>query len=584
MWNTRGIMDNQKLENLLNLSLDVSPEERAKSSVLETGYSEETRTWEVIVRFHGDISFLEADSVVVENLSGGYAILTVPEDILRTISQLEQIEYIEKPRRLFFEQIEEQRISCITSLYGASFDLHGRGVLIAILDSGIDYAHPAFLNTDGTSRIVALWDQTIDAGKQFSSPDGFFTGSEFTKADIDEALRQSEEADRFRIVPSVDVNGHGTAVASIAAGSRDQNNPANAGVADQCDLLVVKLGVPRKDSFPRTIELMRGLYYVLQKSIQLNQPLVVNLSFGHTYGSHQGNSLLEEYINYIAGIWKNVICIGSGNEGAAGGHYFGVLNQSNLSVELAVGEFENSLNIQLWKSYEDDFLVTLITPELRRIVLPEGLTGTWRYLLGNVELLAYIGEPTPYAQIQEIFIDFIPRNTFMESGIWQIEFQSVRIKNGQFHMYLPSESVLSSGTRFFSASAEQTLTIPSAASAPITVGAYNSVFRSYAEFSGRGGTACRTTGYVKPELAAPGVNIEAARVGGGYGTFSGTSFATPFVSGAAALLMEWGIVRGRDEYLYGEKVKAYLIRGARQLPGMETPNPMTGDCVKLVLG
>ncbi|NLG03372.1 MAG: S8 family peptidase [Clostridia bacterium] len=561
---------------MLNLSLDVSPSEREQSAILKTGYSEETQTWEVIARFHGKLDFLEEESVLVEDLSGGYAILTVPESHLRTISTLEEIEYIEKPRRLFFEQIEEQRISCISSLYGESVNLHGSGVLLAVLDSGIDYSHPAFLDDSGMSRILALWDQSIEGGSRFSPPDGFYTGAEFTKADIDEALRQSDIQARLQIVPSVDVNGHGTAVAGIAAGSRTQTNPTYAGVADQSDLLVVKLGTAREGSYPRTVELMRGLYYVLQKSIQLGRPLVINLSFGHTYGSHQGNSLLEEYLNYISGIWKTVICIGSGNEGAAGGHYAGTILDSDLTVELAVGEFENGLNIQIWKHYGDEFLITLITPRGRRITLPEGLTGTWRYPISDVELFAYIGEPSPYAQLQEIFLDFIPSETFMESGIWSIEFKPRRIQYGQFHMYLPSESVLSAGTRFFNASPMRTLTIPSAAFSPITVGAYNSVFRSYAEFSGRGGESCETIGYVKPELVAPGVNITAPKVGGGYEAFTGTSFATPFVSGGAALLMEWGIVKGNDPYLYGQKVKAYLRRGARQLPGMETPNPMTG--------
>ena len=147
--------------------------------------------------------------------------------------------------------------------------------------------------------------------------------------------------------------------------------------------------------------------------------------------------------------------------------------------------------------------------------------------------------------------------------------------NGNYNFWLPSSAVLNLSTRFLQPSPDGTLTIPSTAQRPISVGAYDDSTGSYADFSGRGYT--QIAGRAKPDLVAPGVNIITVKNGGGYEAVTGTSFAAPFVSGGAALMMEWGIVRGEDPYLYGEKVKAYLRKGARRLPGFDLwPNPLVG--------
>ena len=139
-------------------------------------------------------------------------------------------------------------------------------------------------------------------------------------------------------------------------------------------------------------------------------------------------------------------------------------------------------------------------------------------------------------------------------------------------MWLPSENVLNEGTGFLFPSVQGSLTIPSTAFRTIGVGAYNSATMTYADFSGRGSGV-----RIKPDLVAPGVDILAPIPGGGFGEFSGTSFATPFVTGSAALLMQWGIVVGNDPFLYGEKVRAYFQRGAREILGFEEyPNQVVG--------
>ena len=303
------------------------------------------------------------------------------------------------------------------------------------------------------------------------------------------------------------------------------------------------------------------------------------------YGSHSGTSLLETYLNQMAGTWKNVIVAGSGNEGAGKGHAAGRLTEEEVWItELAVAEFETVLNLQIWKNYTDEFEIALVHPAGFRAVLGAdtaaaaaglGPAGAGRYRLGTTELLVYYGVPSPYSVNQEIYLDFIPLGQYVDPGIWKIELTPRKLRDGQFDMWLPASEALNQDTGFLRPSPEVTLTIPSTAEKVVTVGAYNAYTMAYAPFSGRGDT--RYPEKRKPDLAAPGVDITAPVPGGGYGTVTGTSFAAPFVTASAALLMQWGILEENDAYLYGEKVKAYLRRGARPLPGSdEYPNPRVG--------
>ena len=240
-----------------------------------------------------------------------------------------------------------------------------------------------------------------------------------------------------------------------------------------------------------------------------------------------------------------------------------------------MGDFETSLNLQIWKEYADEFDVELIHPSGQIIGPLRSLNQVDRYPMGSTEILTFYGEPRPYSSAQEIYLDFIPADTYIDNGIWGIRLVPQRIVNGRYNIWMPSAAVLNDNTRFFDNSPIQTQTIPSTARRAIAVGAYDSGRNAYGDFSGRG-YLCNNN-IVKPDLVAPGVNIVLEQGTIRERMVTGTSFATPFVTGAAACLMQWGIVDGNDAYLYGEKVKAYLIRGARQLPGVyETPNEVTG--------
>lgn len=571
-------MTSQKNENLLNLALDSSPEEREKSMQLDVGYNQEEREWTLIIKYSGSLEPVKQIAVRVTELMNEYAIIVLKEAAIEALTRLPQVEYIEKPKRLFFEVANGKRVSCIQEVQDARFSLFGQGVLVAVLDSGIDYEREDFRNPDGTTRIRNLWDQSLRQEGTGTPPSGYGIGVEYSREQINEALKAATPAERMQMVASRDTSGHGTAVAGVAAGSGSKGYPQYTGVAPGSELLIVKLGIPDREGFPRTTELMMGLDYVVRKSLEYQMPVAVNISFGNTYGSHDGTSLLERYIDDISNVWKSSICIGSGNEAASAGHTSGRLAEGNEAViELAVQSNQPSLNVQIWKEYTDVMDISLVSPSGVRVGPIQEILGPQRFTVGQTEILLYYGEPSPYSTAQEIYLDMIPTTGYINQGVWEIVLTPRKIVSGLYELWLPSEAVLNRGTGFLYPTDTTTLTIPSTASRVISVGAYNGLTFSYADFSGRGPLRRGGGIVIKPDLVAPGVNITTVAAGGGYAEVSGTSFAAPFVTGGAALLMEWGIVKGNDPYLYGEKVKAYLRRGARPLPGFtEYPNPQVG--------
>ena len=563
----------QKIENLLNLALDATPEERQKSQELDVGYTEEDNEWELIIKYSGSLDRVRETAVSVTELLNGYAIVIVRGSRISALAGLPEVDFIEKPKSLFFETENGRRTSCIDVVQAPPLLLSGRGVLVGIVDSGIDYANPDFRNEDGTTRIAALWDQSVSG----SPPEGYVLGREFTREQIDQALQETDPFVRLDLVPSRDLSGHGTAVAGIAAGNgRGSEGRRYRGAAPEAELVVVKMGTPRQGGFPRTTELMQGVDYIVRTALRLGKPVAVNISFGNTYGGHDGTTLLERYIDDVSNIWKSVFCIGTGNEAASAGHTSGrIISEGEETIQLAIQSRQSSISIQIWKEYTDQIEISIINPSGVRVGPVPEILGPHRFRIGQTEILLYYGEPSPYSISQEIYIDLLPVESYLTEGIWRIVLSAGKIVTGQYEMWLPSDNVLNRGTGFLFPTDATTLTIPSSASRAISVGAYDARTFAYADFSGRGFT--RLTNMVKPDLVAPGVEVMTTTVGGGYAAFTGTSFATPFVTGSAALLMEWGIVRGNDPYLYGEKVKAYLRRGAKKVPGFdEYPNEEVG--------
>ena len=598
-------MQSQKLENLLNQALNATESERERSQELNVGYNPVDQVWELIIKYSGNLETVRQISERVTELLNEYAIIHIRQSQISDLVQIVEVEYVEKPKRLFFQVRNGKRVSCINEVQDARFSLTGQGVLVAVIDSGVDYTLPDFRNEDGTTRIRYLWDQSLKAVEGEHVPKGYGMGVEYTKEEIDAAF-----PDFYHVITpknivtqgaitirTRDISGHGTAVAAIAAGNGRGSGGVYAGVAPQSEFIVVKLGNPMSRGFPRTTELMQGIDYVIRKAQELRMPVAVNISFGNTYGARDGTSLLERFIDDISNIWKSCICIGTGNEGATAGHTSWRLREKTVEeqnignrnllenvranteqeIELAVQEKQPSLNVQIWKRYVDQIDISIVSPTGTRIGPVKEQLGTQRFTVDATEILLYYGEPSPFSTNQEIYLDFLPRGSYINSGVWKMVLTPRKIVDGHYEMWIPGEGTLNPGTGFLRPVSSTTLTNPATAIRAITVGAYDSLTFSYADFSGRGPLTGESASAVKPDLVAPGVNVSTISVGGSMMQFSGTSFSTPFVTGSAALLMEWGIVRGNDSYLYGEKVKAYLRRGAKPMPGFEEyPNEAVG--------
>ena len=478
---------NQKLENILNLALETGETQRERTGDLNVGFDSETRSWELIVKYHGDLSFLESEGVSVEYLIAGYAILTVPENLVDAVSELEQIEYVEKPKRYYYSLDFGEGLTdpALQSGYGPAEDmcfatatfappyLSGEGCLIAILDSGIAWERREFRNGDGSTRIQYLWDQTLESGVAGGRPpEGFRIGVEFDREQIDNALRTSG-AEREAILPSIDSGGHGTAVAGIAAGALREAR--YLGAAPRAGLLVVKLGLPKEQGFPRTTEIMRAVTWALRKARELQQPLVINLSFGNSYGAHDGGSLLERFLDNAAEIGKTVICVGSGNEGSSGGHVGGNVFRGagaydnpagtgrptgqggvaavarRIAVELAVADYERNLRIQFWQNYSDVYRIYLRSPGGVESELTAPVNGgKFTLTLEQTNILAYQGEPLPYAVAKELYLEMLPAfGQYINSGVWTITVEPVRVVTGQYYFYLSDGATRNASTLFY---------------------------------------------------------------------------------------------------------------------------------------
>ncbi|MDE6434581.1 MAG: S8 family serine peptidase [Lachnospiraceae bacterium] len=551
-------MEREKISPELILAIDLSEEEREKSLDLDVGYSGLFDEWELIVRYTGNLDVIRQElDISVEELLGGYAILRIPQYLIGRLSEYSQIDYIEKPKNLLIEEMEGIRQSCINRIRLPDFNLTGKGTMVACLDSGVDIYHEAFRRADGTSKIAVLWDQTIPG----NPPEGFTTGSIYTREDINEALqRENDLSGRQQIVPQFDGSGHGTAVLGILTE-----------VAPEAECIVVKMGNATRTGFPRTTQLMLAIDFSVRFAISAGKPLAINISYGNNYGAHNGNSILEQYMDNISNLYRNTIAAGTGNDGLSGRHFSGKLSKNqSQNVEIYAADYLQAFNLQIWKTYQDDFGILIESPTGKRIGPFSIYSDVQNYRMAGENIFVYYSEPTPYNPRQEIYISWIPHKTYVTSGIWKVILIPRNVIDGFYQMWLPVAGSTSSEVSFLRPVQTGTLVVPSTARYVISVAAYDSKNDTFAPFSGRGiENGLSGLQIQKPDLAAPGVEINTASVGGGYASRSGTSFATPFVTGAAALLMQWGIVNENDPYMFGEKVRASLIKGARRLPFQE---------------
>lgn len=475
-----------------------------------------------------------------EDLGYNFGIVTIPVDKLIDLALNPSIQYIELPKSLYTTDYEANKASCIPQAVN-SYDLDGEGILVGFIDTGIDYTHPAFINDDGTTRIKYIYD--LEQG-----------GKIYDSEAINNALQSS---DPFSVVNSVDLAGHGTHVAGIAcAGGKIDRK--FYGVAPKSSIAMVKVARTR---FALSTQIMRGLKFLNDKSKELGLPLVVNMSLSTNDGAHNGSSLLERYISITAYLEKQTIVIAAGNEGEAAHHISGTLNPIN-NVYFNVGDAETIIALNIYKSILPRISIEITSPSgisSGEIFLAEGFRSG---RIGESIYEIYDTGPKPFDISGEVGIMLRGVNSFVQYGQWKLTIKRIDDYNGNFNIWLPISEGLNLTTKFLEPTINNTLGIPATVVNVISVGSYNYLTNNISPFSGRGEVFIGQ--YIKPDIVAPGENIYSTIPEKSYDRKTGTSMATPNVAGICALMMQWGIVKNNDPYLYGERLKYYLIIGAKK--------------------
>ena len=508
-----------------------------------------------------------------------FGVLYVP---LESMGELEVTgtSYNSIPKCYTYMDMEAAGASGITRLHDHPYlKLRGKGTAVAVIDSGIDYQNAVFRNAGG-SRIAYLWDQSLEDGTDIAGTEVPY-GRLFRKNDIDQALAFE---DPFSVVPSRDTNGHGTALAGIAAGNMVPGENFT-GAAPEATLIIIKvkpakqylrnfyLYPPDAEVFQEN-DVMMAIAYAISWAKKLEMPLSICLGIGSSQGAHLGTNALSQYVDYVANFSQVSVSVAAGNEGNTRNHSTGIFSQGREQVvtELRVAEREQGFTMEFWGEPPEIYGLSIQSPTGEILEVSSSIgSRTQELSFVFVETKVYVNyilieRQTGYSLVYIRF--FHPA-----SGIWKIFTQARNRQNVQFHMWLPVEGLISQDTYFLEPSPYTTVTAPGDARNSITATAYQHRDGSIYIAAGRGYTP---DGMITPHLAAPGVNVKVPLVRGGFGTRSGTSISAAQMSGIAALLFEWAIIRDNQPFFTGSSVKYYLQRGARREENMQYPNPEWG--------
>lgn len=516
----------------------------------------------------------ERANACVQAMDFGFQAVYVDQASVMPLS-LERYRYNSIPncyQLMDLEAMDDAGISVVQSY--PTLNLQGNGIMVGILDTGVDYRNPLFRNIDGSTRIAGIWDQTIQDG---ALPDGLDYGSEYTEEIINEALRLENP---LEIVPSMDTEGHGTFIASVAAGNADLEHRF-IGAAPEAVLGVVKLKPAKqylKDFYVirdgatcfQENDIMLAMKYLNDLARKRNMPLVLCVALGTNLGGHNGTSLLSNLLDAYSSVLNRSVVISAGNGAVHRHHFSRELSGVNdvTDAEIRVGEGVDGFVAEIWTTVPNVLTVAFTSPSGERtgyISLKQGYEYQEKFLFDNTEVEVEYRLLLENNDSQLVFIRF--RNP--SQGIWKVSIKPVRISNGRFHIWLPVQEFLSGEVYFLEADPDTTLAEPGSCLLAMTVAFYNGIDNSVDINSGRGYTRDER---IKPDYAVPGVMVSGAGLNNEFVVRSGSSVAAGIAAGASALLMEWVLKQPNPYGVNSSQIRNIILLGAEQRPGMESPN------------
>lgn len=518
------------------------------------------------------------------------------EDLKRLRKEVPAIRSIEARGIYVLQEIAPTSVDNINKvLINPYLNLKGSGVVVGLIDTGIDYLNEEFIREDGTSRILKIWDQSIENKESLS------LGQVYDNNQINMALQAYRDGkDPYEIVPSKDEEYHGSQMASII-GARGYNEQIK-GIANNCEFVVVKLLTSsnyKKIQIENNLkpvpvynnsEVLAAVEFLRKTKEEIRKPMIIYLGVGSQDGAHDGNNLTARYISYIATRRGVIFVSGTGNSALDEGHVLGSIPTVNTTstVELLVTKNMKSLNFSIWIKSPDRMALKVISPSGESVEFIDKSVEEEKkkkFIFTDTTVQVFGFNPETFTGHQVYIVDF----NDIKSGIWKFELKGEYIVYGRFDIWLKDKSLLPEGTRFLQSNSDTTLTIPSTANNTITVATYNENIKSIAAFSGRG---FNSNGLINPDIATSGVDIlTISKNKGETTTVTGSSVATAIVAGALALLLEWGVVRGNDRTINSIKARAILAYAGKRQAYEEYPNKESGyglldifECFKVLDG
>ncbi len=542
---------------------------------------------EITLDYIAPVGLVTAPGSCYEVIDEQFVVLLVDRNLVSTIS-ISELTYTAVPKLYGLMQVEASPgeavfdpLSLIRSgilqVQRAPLSLTGRGVVLGFVDTGIRYDLDVFRRPDGTSRILAIWDQTIQDGEP---PEGFSYGTLYTNEQINEALQSD---DPLSIVPSTDTDGHGTAMASVAAGSTVNFGLSFIGAAPDADIVMVKCREAKpylRDYYfiPEGVPAYSGtdigmaVKYLENFTEIGSRPVVISIGMGSNMGDHAGNSILSRYLNRVAEKRNRTVIICGGNEGNAGHHFSSLITMSARlvveTVEMRVDAGEVGFLVELWGAPPNVLSVAIRSPGgevIPAIDYRSKTTRNFSFIYERTRVTVdhlLVEERTGEQVVVFRFEDPTP-------GVWTFNIVVEGDSDySEINMWLPITDFLVGDTRFLRSTPYTTLTEPSLARFTITPSTYDDTNDSFFIESGRGFSRAAET---KPDFAAPGVNVSTA-----LGDRTGASISAAITAGAAAQFMQWAVVQNNVPLANTNQVKSYFIRGARRDVEVVYPNRSWG--------